>query len=98
MLASGEIFNASVGFSEVQSDLFHIGGINYRSTRGAVVATFGQPDYIMGSVIGLTIYSYHIDDFKSMDFYINRDREDHISRDTDSIRALFVSDPRHLWD
>jgi len=53
-----EIANASVHFLGNQSDLFHIGGINYSSTRDDFLAEFGKPLYIRRSWEGNPIYVY----------------------------------------
>jgi len=56
-----EIYRVDVNFMEVQSELFHIAGIAYDSTRSDILAIFGQPDEIRQIMGGFyTIYSYDL--------------------------------------
>jgi len=57
-----EIDHVSVNFDQVQSDFFHIGGIDHRSTRNDVVRIFGAPDDSFVGVWG-RIYEYVRDQY-----------------------------------
>ena len=88
------IFRAFVDFHEVQNNVFHIGGIDHRSTRENVLAVFGEPDQT--STVGrLVHYRYNI----SAQGFIRFD----IDTVAGYVMQVFVEDvrvidePRHVY-